>query len=271
MENSTIPGARNAGRLTVVGTGIKTVAQTTIEARAHMEQAEKLLYLVADPATAHWVKTLNSSAEDLFRFYEKGKRRLETYEQMIERILTCVREGANVCVALYGHPGVHAYPTHEAVRRARSEGFEAQMLPGICATDCLFADLGLDPGDEGCQMFEATDFLLHRRKFDPCSHLILWQISVIGVLTHELQMFDKNGLDALIETLGQCYGLNHEVVVYEASQYPVCDPIIRRVQLSSLPEAGITGISTLYVPPKTGAPVDLAMHERLGIVPDSVG
>jgi uncharacterized protein YabN with tetrapyrrole methylase and pyrophosphatase domain len=269
MENSASPQVRSEGRLIVVGTGIKTVAHTTIEARAHMEQAEKLLYLVADPATIHWIRTLNPSAEDLYRFYEEGKRRLTTYEEIIERILTCVREGAKVCVALYGHPGVFAYPTHEAIRRARLEGFEAQMLPGICATDCLFADLGFDPGDAGCQMFEATDFLLRRRKFDPSSHLILWQISTIGVLTHELQMFDKNGLNTLIEELAQSYGMDHEVVVYEASQFPVCGPVIRRVRLASLPEAGITGISTLYIPPKNRGSIDPAMRQRLGIAPRS--
>jgi uncharacterized protein YabN with tetrapyrrole methylase and pyrophosphatase domain len=254
------------GKLTVVGTGIKVVAHTTIEARAHMEQADKLLYLVADPATAYWIKTLNPSAEDLYVFYEEGKRRLKTYHEMVERILTEVRGGTNVCVALYGHPGVYAYPTHEAIRRARLEGYDAKMLPGICATDCLFADLGIDPGSDGCQMFEATDFLVFRRKFDPTCHLILWQISAIGVLTHENQMFNENGLNTLIEVLAECYDVSHEVILYQASQYPVCEPIIKRVQLSKLPEAGVTGISTLYVPPKDARPpADLAMQERLGI------
>ena len=51
-----------AGSLTIVGTGIKVVAHTTIEAKAHMEQAEKLLFLVADPATSYWLSTLNATA-----------------------------------------------------------------------------------------------------------------------------------------------------------------------------------------------------------------
>jgi len=263
VQNSS---SRKLGILTVVGSGIKVVAHTTIEARAHMEQADKLLYLVADPATAYWIGTLNASAEDLYGFYEEGKRRLKTYHEMVERILACVREGANVCVAMYGHPGVFAYPTHEAIRRARKEGYAARMLPGICTVDCLFADLGIDPGDVGCQMFEATDFLVYRRKFDPSCHLILWQIAVIGVLTYKMQMFNASGLKTLIEVLSDCYGSSHEVTVYQASQYPVCEPIIRRVPLSGLLEAGVTGISTLYVPP-TGEPrhADVAMRRRLGI------
>jgi hypothetical protein len=37
------------------------------------------------------------------------------------------------------------------------------MLPGISAEDCLFADLGIDPGIYGCQSYEATDFLANGR------------------------------------------------------------------------------------------------------------
>ena len=263
---------RKKGTLTVVGTGIKTVAHCTIESRAHLEQAEKVLFLVADPATAYWIKTLNPTAEDLFHFYGEGKPRIDTYHDMVDRILECVREGANVCVAMYGHPGVYAYPTHESVRRARAEGFDAVMLPGICATDCMFADLGIDPGSDGCQMFEATDFLLYGRKFDPNCHLIIWQIAVIGVLSLMNRMFDENGLNVLIEVLINCYGPNHEVVVYQASQFSVCEPIIERVPLSKIASASVNGITTLYIPPKIGNLVaDLAMQKRLGIVRELTG
>jgi uncharacterized protein YabN with tetrapyrrole methylase and pyrophosphatase domain len=262
--------SRKAGTLTVVGTGIKVLAQTTIEARAHIEKADKVLYLVADAATAYWISTLNATAEDLFVFYEEGKRRLQTYHDMVDRIMTCVREGANVCVALYGHPGVYAYPTHEAVRRARAEGYRATMQPGICTTDCLFADLGVDPGDCGCQMFEATDFLVRQRRFDPSCHLILWQIAVIGVVTYKKQMFNAQGLNTLIEVLAECYGAGHEVVVYSASQFPMCEPQIERVRLADLATARVSGISTLYVPPKKERrPDDPAMRARLGLGQDA--
>lgn len=85
--------------LIIVGTGISVVGQTTIEAKAHMEQAEKLLFLVADPATSYWIKTLNSTAESLQRFYGEDKRRIQTYNEMIDYILQIVRQAKKVCVA----------------------------------------------------------------------------------------------------------------------------------------------------------------------------
>lgn len=253
------------GILKVVGTGIKAVSDVTLEAVAHIEQADKVLYLVADPVTAYWITTLNKNSEDLYGFYGEGKPRIQTYNEMVERILTCVREGGKVCVAMYGHPGVFAYPTHESVRRAREEGFDAQMLPGVCTTDCLFADLGVDPGNSGCQSFEATDFLVYRRAFDPSCHLILWQIAVIGVPTYKMQRCNDDGLKVLIEVLSEHYDLDHEVTVYQASQYVVSEPIIRRVPLAGLLDAGVNGISTLYVPPKIERAPDARMRERLGL------
>ena len=134
------------GSLVAVGTGIRVVGQLTVEAIAAMKKADKLLYCVGDPIAEHVVKSLNEDgAESMFSYYAEGKPRAETYEQMIQRMLECVREGLKTCVALYGHPGVFAWPAHEAIRRARAEGYDAKMLPAVSAEDCLFADVGIDP------------------------------------------------------------------------------------------------------------------------------
>lgn len=231
-----------------------------------MEQADKLLFLVADPATHYWITRLNPTAESLESFYGERKDRLTTYSEMIDRILACVREGGRVCVAFYGHPGVFVYPAHEAITLARQEGFAARMLPGISAEDCLFADLGIDPGRLGCQSFEATDFLVHNRRFDPNVPLILWQIAMIGELGYRTdRLYNRSGVEVLISVLQADYSPDHEVVVYEASQYPICDPVMKRLALAELPDAPLSGISTLYVPPNAKSAVDRTMLERLGI------
>ena len=82
----------------------------------------------------------------MFDCYDEGRPRLEAYKKMVERILKNVKDGLEVCVVFYGHPSVFVQPSHESVRIARLEGFSARMLPGISAEDCLFADIGLDPG-----------------------------------------------------------------------------------------------------------------------------
>jgi uncharacterized protein YabN with tetrapyrrole methylase and pyrophosphatase domain len=239
------------GSLLVVGTGIKLVGQTTLEAFESIQRADRLLYLVNDPTTAAWLHGLNPTAESLEDCYVEGISRQRIYRTMAARIVSAVRAGFQVCAAFYGHPGIFVDASHEAIRRARREGFSARMLPGISSEDCLVTDLGVDPGENGWQSFEATDFLLSRRRFDPSSPLILWQVGVLGEVSVRDNMECRpERLEVLVSTLRRSYPAHHPVVLYEAAQFPVCDPMIRRVPLAKLAQQKILPMMTLYIPPK---------------------
>ena len=248
------------GSLVVIGTGIKTVGQLTLEAIAWMREADSLLYAVSDPVAEAVVKRLNpEGAFSLAGYYEEGKPRMDAYDAMIEHILKCVRKGDTTVAAFYGHPGVFAYPSHESIRRARNEGYQARMLPGISAEDCLFADLGVDPAVGGCQSYGATDFLMNAPSIDPSSQLILWQIGTVGNWTYKTEQTDTRAMPLLVQRLAQFYPLSHPVVVYEAATLPVMQPMIAQIPLSSLSEFPITTAMTLYVPPARVRTPDPAM------------
>jgi len=253
------------GSLLVVGTGIQASGQLTIEARNAIQQADKLLYLVVEPVAATYLEGLNSNAESLADLYAEDSDRAVTYLSMAERILHHVRLGLDVCVAFYGHPCVFVLPSRIAVERARDEGFSARILPGISAEDCLFADLGLDPSTAGCQSYEATDFLVFRRRFNTTSPLVLWQVGIVGDLGFRPGGYGTQGLQVLTEYLLEQYGRTHRVVIYEASLYPIFPPRIEMVALAELPFARPTPISTLYVPPADVAEMDGEMLHRLGL------
>ena len=254
------------GSLTVVGTGYQPVAHATLEAIACIECADKVFYLVANPVTEYWLKQLNPNGESLHDSYGVGKPRGDTYSEMAERLVAPLADGLKVCAVFYGHPGVFVNPSHVAIRQARLEGYEARMLPGISAEDCLFADVGLDPGLGGCQSFEATNFLIRQHVFDTSAYLILWQIGLVGVSTYEKKaLWSKAGLAVLVDYLVGAYSADHEAVVYEAAQYPVCEPTVERLPLSRVPEAGVTVNSTLCVPPAGPPTQHPAMLARLGM------
>jgi len=254
------------GSLAVVGTGIQIAGQTTLIARRLIEQAEKLLCLVADDATDHWLKSLNETAESLSRFYEPGKPRIRTYSEMVEATLCYVRQGLNVCLAAYGHPGVFSYVGHESVRRARLEGFAAQMSPGVSAEDCLFADLGIDPGASGCHSFGATNFLIYDRRFDPNVPLILWQVGVIGRADYVADPTTcGQGLSVLMDSLLRHYDSEHEIIVYRAALIPMGEPVVQRIALKELGTARIETMATLVVPPRAPSRPNPGIVARLGI------
>jgi hypothetical protein len=184
---------------------------------------------------------------------------------MICRVLDSLTTNDIVCFVLYGHPGVFVYPSHEVIRRAKLAGHDAQMLPGISAEDCLFADIGIDPARLGCCTFEATDFLLYGRVFDPRSYLILWQVGLIGDITFKLDGYDTPNVEPLVQRLSRSYPLDHDLIVYEASQYAVCAPRVDHVSLQNLASEKLTAISTLVVPPAVRSEVDMEMADLLGI------
>jgi Tetrapyrrole (Corrin/Porphyrin) Methylases len=255
-----------SGSLTIAGAGIRPGLHATRESIARIRSADKVLYLLAEITPITWLDELNPSAESLDDLYRADRPFAEVYEDIVERILDHVRKQQEVCVVFYGHPSVFDRTSHDAVRRARAEGFEARILPGITAEDCLYVDLELDPGAAGCQSFDATDFLVRRRAPDPTVPLILWQVGVVGG-TRTTGEVRRLGLSVLGERLEQLYGAEHELVVYEATPFPVGRPMIERCAVRELADAGVTGLSTLYVPPKGVSPPDADMMARLQMTP----
>jgi uncharacterized protein YabN with tetrapyrrole methylase and pyrophosphatase domain len=246
-----------SGSLTVIGTGIRTVGQLTTEAIACMQQADELIHLVSDPIAEVVIRRLKPGREvSLHGFYSEGKQRIDSYNEMVEFILSRVRSGANVCAAFYGHPGVFAFPSHESIRRARAEGFRARMLPGISAEDCLIADLGVDPAVNGCQSYEATDFLMNAHNIDPSSQLILWQAGALGDWTYQTSGYNLKALPLLVEKLLTLYPPDHQVVVYEGAIFPGCPPVINPVCLRELDSTHLNAASTLYLAPSRPTTLD---------------
>jgi len=250
------------GSLTVVGTGIRFGVQFTPEARAALLRADRVLHLAADPLMRQWLSTLRPDATSMHSFYARGKERAETYREMVNAILAPVRQGYDVCAAFYGHAGVFVSPSHEAIRQALAAGYEATMLPAISAEDCLVADLGIDPGRTGSQSYEATNFLLTNRPVDAAAVLILWQVGVLGEWGHGRKT-DPRRLGLLVDRLLEVYPAEHEVILYEASPYPVGDAIAVRTPLGRLAEALVTAATTLVVPPRERARSDPTVRDHL--------
>lgn len=237
------------GRLVVVGTGIQTIGQLTHEARAWLRAADEVLHLVPDEVGEALIARLQPNQRSLKPLYVTGQPRRATYDAMVQAILEPVRAGRVVCAAFYGHPGVFSLVPHEAIAIARAEGFDASMLPGISAEDCLFADLGLDPAATGCISYEATDFVINHRVVDPSAALVLWQIGKVGIFTHGAEHSSPEALQAVVDKLGSPYGPDHPIVLYEAATRPKEPATVTRLTLGALPAAATRAAHTLYVGP----------------------
>lgn len=255
--------AASRGSLACVGLGMMLGAHLGPRARSHVEQADIVFVVASDPLVELWVRQMRPDARSLQPFYAEGTSRRETYRRMVDAMLAEVHAGHRVCGAFYGHPGVFAQVPHEAVSAARDAGYEACMEPGISAEDCLYSDLGLDPGRVGCQHYEATQFLVYRRRIDPSAWLVLWQVGVAGDRTCTRFSTSVAHRQLLVDRLCEDYPAAHEVIVYEAATLPITAPRMERVPLRALAGATLHMHSTLAVPPASPMVRDEAMHARL--------
>ncbi|KAE8156100.1 hypothetical protein BDV40DRAFT_91922 [Aspergillus tamarii] len=263
------------GNLIIIGSGLKCIVQFTLEAIAALERADKVFYCVADPATEGFIKEKNKSAVDLYQYYANGRLRYETYILMAEVIMEAVRAGQSVVGVFYGHAGNFVSPSRRAIAIAKSEGYSAKMLPGISAEDCLFADLLIDPSYPGAQTVEATDLLIRSRPILTSSHVIIYQVGVLGQLGFEFGGIKNDKFNHLVQRLLQEYGEGHPVINYKAAISPFSSPTIQRYIISELsnPEVQKTvdACSTFYIPPKALLPISdtatLVSLDKSGSVP----
>jgi hypothetical protein len=140
------------------------------------------------------------------------------------------------------------------------------MEPGVSAEDCLYADLGIDPGEQGCQHYEASQLMFHERRLDTGAWLVIWQPGVAGDRSYRRFSTPAPYRQPLVDLLAADYPLDHPCTIYEAATLPFQAPRIERVALSALAQARLQAQSTLVLPPATPLRRNTRMLERLAAI-----
>ena len=255
--------SRSTGSLVCVGLGMTLGSHLGPLARSHIEQSEVVFAGLSDGIVELWLARMHTDVRSLQPLYREGMSRMHTYRAMVETMLAEVRAGRKVCGVFYGHPGVFAWAPHKAIEVARSEGYAAHMEPGVSAEDCLYADLGIDPGRYGCQHYEASQLLFYQRRIDPSAYLVLWQVGLVG--DQSLARFSTGPAyrQVLVDVLARDYPLAHEVIIYRAATLPIQSARIERLALGELPQADIGMADTVVIPPSRAMQPDREIRARL--------
>ena len=259
------------GSLACVGMGMTLGSHLTPLARNCIEQADVVFAALSDHLVELWLQRMHPDVRSLQPYYVEGKSRIKTYQEWVDLIMAEVRASKHVCAVFYGHPGIFAWSPHKAIEVARAEGFQAYMEPGISAEDCLYADLGIDPGRFGCQHFEASQLLFYEHRINPAGYLVLWQVALVG--DWSLTRFETGSAyrQVLVDKLSHDYPLDHEVLLYHGATLPIEKPRIRRIALRDLPDTTLTSQETLVLPPAITLKPDLVMRERLAELDKATG
>jgi RimJ/RimL family protein N-acetyltransferase/precorrin-3B methylase len=251
------------GSLVCVGVGMTLGSHLTPLSRSYIEDADVVFAATSDGIVELWLAKMNPDVRSLQSFYREGKSRAASYRQMVDAMLAEVRAGKRVCGAFYGHPGVFAGVPHDAIEQARRAGYDAHMEPGVSAEDCLYADLGIDPGRYGCQHFEASQLMLYRRRIDPSAYLVLWQVGVAGDRSLARFATGAEYRQVLVDVLTRDYDPGHEAIVYKVATLPTQQPRIERTTIGQLPAIDIDMHATVVIPPARALQPDEQVRERL--------
>ena len=257
--------SNKTGSIVCVGTGMTVGAHIAPIARSHIENAD-IVFFAGHPLMEMWVTEMKSNVHSLQVFYAKGKDRRITYKEMVNAMMTEVRAGKKVVGAFYGHPGVFALPPHNVIKIAKKEGYAAHMVPGISAEDCLYADLGVDPGKVGSQHFETSQFMFYQRKVDPSAYLILWQVGIAGDKSAAKLSTGKAYRQILVELLNEYYPNEHRVALYECPTVAIREPRIEWISLGDFIEAELSLITTMLIPPSQKLLKNQSIIDRLALL-----
>lgn len=266
MTGTDIAVSANIGRrgsIACVGMGMTLGSHLSPLARSHIEQADVVFAALSDGIVEMWLESMHPDVRSLQPYYGEGKSRMVTYREWVEVMMAEVRAGRKVCGVFYGHPGIFAWSPHEVIKVARAEGYDAHMEPGISAEDCLYAELGIDPGRYGCQHYEASQLLLYETRINPCAYLVLWQVGLVGDRSLTRFTTGHEYRQVLVDVLGRDYPLHHEVIVYRSATLPIQRPCIRRTVLGELPATRVSPEETVVLPPAFRLRSNLAIRERL--------
>ena len=252
------------GSIACVGLGMTLGSHLSPLARSHIEQSDVVFAALSDAIVELWLEQMHPDVRSLQPYYGKGdKSRAITYREWVEVMMAEVRAGKKVCAVFYGHPGIFAWSPHEVIKVARAEGFHAHMEPGISAEDCLYADLGIDPGRYGCQHYEASQLLFYETPINTGACLVLWQVGLVGDRSMKRFATGPEYRQVLVDVLSQDYPLDHELIIYRGATLPIEQPRIRRVLLRDLPATDVGADETVVMPPASPLRVNASARRRL--------
>ncbi|TAM28366.1 MAG: hypothetical protein EPN68_05370 [Rhodanobacter sp.] len=247
-----------------MGLGMTLGSHLSPLARSHIEQSDVVFAALSDAIVEQWLEQMHPDVRSLQPYYGKGdKSRAVTYREWVEVMMAEVRAGKKVCAVFYGHPGIFAWSPHEVIKLARAEGFQAHMEPGISAEDCLYADLGIDPGRYGCQHYEASQLLFYETPINTGACLVLWQVGLVGDRSMKRFATGPEYRQVLVDVLSQDYPLDHELIIYRGATLPIEQPRIRRVLLRDLPATDVSADETMVLPPASPLRVNASARRRL--------
>ncbi|MCY7409112.1 MAG: hypothetical protein LH473_02475 [Chitinophagales bacterium] len=215
------------------------------------EEALKRCRIVYHISGKHkMLKRINKNTVDLDSLYWSGGVYDDVYHQIINLIMTELKNGPGVALVTYGHPLVFDNVNHDLRKLAKRKGYSVDVFAAVSCLDTLCIDLGIEYGN-GLQVIEAEDFVDNNLKINPLLETLIFQIGNFHTIHTEGDFsFSKGHFTPLEKCLKKYFPPHHKAVVtYSADNDD--QPVILKTTVSGIDKLRkkIFPGTTLYVPP----------------------
>lgn len=237
--------------IVIAGLGIAGVHQLTRQVEETIRRCTRVFVTDTGTGLVEYLASLGPEVADLSNPGRRGEHRVHAYRRMASEVVSFALAAPPVCFATYGHPTMYCYPTTLIQRAAMVLDLKIEVLPGLSFLDTLLTDVGVDPGFDGLQLYEATDLLVRRRPLQPDVSAVITQAPVVA---NPYNRPGERRLDhvKLLQTyLATFYPITHQVALVTSAPHPLLDTQIQMVPLGSLAAALLTAnqLCTLFIPP----------------------
>ncbi len=254
--------------IALVGLGIAGTYQMTREAEETIRRCAQTFVIDIGLGVIPYLRTLCPKVTNLASASVPGAPRRFVYRNMASIVVGAALENPPVCFATYGHPRIYCQPTTLIQRAAMVLNLKTCVMAGVSSLDALFADLNVDPGADGLQVYDATDLVIRRRPLQTDVSCVVMQAPVVLQPLNAPGAPNLDNLRILQNYLLEFYPAQHQAVIVISRTHPLLQTMAQKVPLGRLAQIlqHTSKSATLYIPPVRRREIaDQNLAERLKV------
>jgi len=238
--------------IAIVGLGMSGVHQMTREVEATIRRSRHLFVTDVANGVIDHLRALCPRITDLTKHHATSSHRVLLYRKMASEVVAAAMEAAPVCFASYGHPKMYCYPSTLIQRAAELLNLRTVLLPGISSLDTLLTDLGIDPGADGLQVYEASDALIRQRPLQADVGCVIYQVPIVLEADNRIPgQHSRDRLRRFQDYLLKFYPAEHVALFVTTKTHPLLETITQRIAIRHLADRLLINstMGSLYIPP----------------------
>jgi precorrin-3B methylase len=237
--------------IAIVGLGMAGTHQITREVEETIRRSRRLFITDMALGVVEYLRTLCPEITDLTKQHKFSGHRIVLYRKMASEVVSTAMVEAPVCFATYGHPKMYCYPTTLIQRAAQVLNLRTVVLPGVSSLDTLLTDLGVDPGVDGLQIYEASDALIRNRPLQSDVGCVIYQVPIVLEPNNRLPgKHSRDNLRPFQEYLLKFYSPQHTALFVTTKTHPLLETITQRIPIGQIADRLLVNstMGTLYIP-----------------------